>query len=127
MKETHGDAKQGTWLTSDHDRLSFFINLHNFLVLFALCRDGRKPLPKTQLEWLNCELSTVIKVGGFFLTVLEIQHAILRSVMASPRMPSPYSDSLPYFDKFGFGDRRANFRYTRKEKYIDFALYLPTV
>ena len=114
-------------MITDKEKLPFFINLHNFLILFALCKDGKKPIPKTLLEWLNYKAEIAINVGRHSFTALEIEHAILRAHMCVPKIPSPYSDTLPYFVKFGPNDHRARFRFSRKEKYVNFAFFLPTM
>jgi len=119
-------GKEEKWLQTNEDKLCFFLNLHNFLVLFALCKDGSKPLPKTQLEWTNYLKSIYIKVGPHILAAHEIEHAILRSFMNMPKMPCPYIDQHVMFPKFSHEDPKSELIYPRKEVLINFAIYIPT-
>jgi len=115
------------WILNESNKVAFFINLHNFLILFSLCEDGKKPLPKTLLEWLQYKADKAINVGRVIFSALEIEHAVLRGSMDSPNIPSPYTDELPFFNKFHPADPRASLKVTKKIKHINFVLYNPTM
>lgn len=113
-------------LETEEGKLCFFINLHNFLILYALCQDARGRLPKTELSWLSYKSETAIKVGPYVFTALEIEHALLRAAMPAPQMPLPYFDDHQYFAKLSAGDPRAKLIYPKKEPLLNFPLYIPT-
>eukprot|EP00826_Nyctotherus_ovalis_P020197 TRINITY_DN16323_c0_g1_i2.p1 TRINITY_DN16323_c0_g1~~TRINITY_DN16323_c0_g1_i2.p1 ORF type:complete len:317 (-),score=52.09 TRINITY_DN16323_c0_g1_i2:110-1060(-) len=114
------------WLQTDEEKLSFFINLHNFLVLFGLCKYNRTSFPSTQLEWTNFRKSLLVRVGGYTFSAFEIEHAVLRAAMDSPNLPSPYLDVPVPFPTFKPRDPRTKLAYKKKEAFLEFALYIPT-
>lgn len=114
------------WLKTDEEKLSFFINLHNFLVLFGLCKHNRTSFPSTQLEWTNFRKSLLVRVEGYTFSAFEIEHAVLRAAMHSPNLPSPYLDAPMSFPKFKPRDPRTKLTYKKKEAFLEFALYIPT-
>jgi len=114
------------WLRTDEERLSFFINLHNFLVLFGLCKYKRMKIPNTQLEWTKFRKSLLVKIAGYTFSAFEIEHAVLRASMDSPNLPSPYLDTEMIYPKFKSNDPRLNLVSKRKEGFLEFALYIPT-
>ncbi len=112
------------WLQADDQLLSFFINMHNFLILFSLCKTKGR-IPKNLAEWIAYSNSVAIKVGPFVFTALEIQHAVLRAGMGVPKIFATSGDLLQLFPRFDPSDPRFHFRYDKKEPLIDFVLYFP--
>ena len=82
-------------------------------------------MPKTQLEWMNYTKTATIKLGSFVLTAHEIEYAILRGAMSDPKIPSPYTDGRQSYAKFVATDPRAQLIYGKKERLLNFALYIP--
>lgn len=93
--------------------------------MFSLCKDSSKPLPKTQYEWISFSMNTAINVGSNVFTAHEIEHAILRASMCCPKIPTPYINEQQVFSKFAESDKRSKFAFGKKERLINFALYLP--
>ena len=120
------NSKEVYWLQTNEERLCFFLNLYNFLILFALCKNGSKPIPKTQLEWTNYEKSISIKVANSIFTAFEIEHAVLRAAMNNPKMPSPSLEQKMIYPKFQMTDPRIVFALMKKDVFINFAFYIPT-
>eukprot|EP00826_Nyctotherus_ovalis_P063485 TRINITY_DN9311_c0_g5_i1.p1 TRINITY_DN9311_c0_g5~~TRINITY_DN9311_c0_g5_i1.p1 ORF type:complete len:276 (-),score=53.48 TRINITY_DN9311_c0_g5_i1:50-877(-) len=115
------------WLERDEEKLSFFLNLYNFLILFGLCKYGGLYFPKTQLEWSSFANLVALKVGDNIYSAAEIEHGILRAVMANPNIPSASLEGAPVYPKFGELDTRRSFAYKKKEPLLCFALYRPTI
>jgi len=115
------------WLNQHEEKLSFFLNLHNFLILYGLCKYSGLHFPKTQLEWTKFSNLVALKIAGSTYTAAEIEHAILRAVMTNPNTPSISLEELSVYPKFGELDLRRNLICTKKEPLLSFALYFPTV
>ena len=115
------------WLNNDNEKIAFFINLRNFLILFGLCKDSKKSLPKTALEWLRYKNDVAINVGDVILSALEIEDGILKAQFNSPDILSAYSGEFPFCIKFEAGDERSMFTVKTKVKEIIFGLYIPTM
>ena len=113
------------WLDTESLQLSFFINLYNFLVLFALCKNQKKGQPKTQSEWVHFLQTSAIKVGNQTLTAFEIEHAILRASMCPPTFTVGKKEPPINFPKFLPSDPRGKFAYSKCEPLLNFALSLP--
>jgi len=112
------------WLIKDEEKLSFFMNFHNFAVLFALCKC--ESIPNTQTEWNNLKASSFFKVGNHLFTISEIEHCVLRAEMLNPNIPNLYLNKKEMFSKFSIEDPRHSFRHEKKEEFISFGLYMPT-
>lgn len=114
-----------SWLDDYSIKLSFFVNLYNFLVLFALCKSKSKTLPKTQIDWHNFLSNAAIKIDSFVISALEIEHGILRASMNIPNYVNLKNDTTLNFPKFLASDPRSKFCFTNPELLINFALSLP--
>ncbi len=115
------------WLQRPEEKLCFFVNLFNLLVMFSLCKDGSKPVPRTQLEWTNyLRTVAVVRLGPHVLTAYEIEHAILKATMCVPKMPNPCPSERQQYPKFPPTDPRSWLCCAKKEPLIHFTLHLPT-
>jgi hypothetical protein len=92
-------------LDSEPHYLSFFINLHNFLVLFALCKEEYKNLPKTELDWQRFRFRVSVKIWKYKVSALEIDTAIVNQLLEYPKMESRLYQDL--FHKFKPGSQSA--------------------
>ena len=119
--------KEEHWLERNEDKLSFFINLLNFLTLYGLCKRNITTPPRTQFEWTNFLKSISIKVAGSTFTAFEIKYTILRAAMPDHKMPNPYLDVILFCSKYMESNLKAPFAYDKKEAYISFAMYLPVM
>ncbi len=90
-----------------------------------MCKDGKKPLPRTQQEWTDRLRDVSIKLGPHVLSAYEIEHAVLKAAMCVPRMPDPYPGEHQQYPKFPVSDPRAVLCCTKKEPLVHFALHLP--
>lgn len=115
------------FLATNEEKLCFFVNLLNFLVLYGLCKRNIKTLPSTQLEWTNFLKSVSMRMAGFTFTAFEIKYTVLRASMPDHKMPNPYLDVTLLCSKYIETDQKAPFAYDRREAYISFAMYLPVV
>jgi len=112
---------------ASEEKLLFFINLRNFLVLYGLCKSNLKVIPNTQFKWIEFLCSISVNLAGLIYTAFEIEHAILRATMPTPKVHSPYIKDNISYPKYAHIDRKHAFAYDKKEPLINFALYLPTV
>ena len=120
------DDNNEQWLKTSEEKLCFFINLHNFLVLFGLCKRKIKTPPETQLEWTNFLKSITVNVSNLVFSAFEIHHSILRSLMPDPVMPNPSLDNVVSYPKYTEIDKKSTLAYDRKDALINFGIYLAT-
>jgi len=70
------------WLGDEQQKIAFFLNLHNFLILFALCKH-RAP-PKSLLEWIQFKEEVALNVGRLLFSALDIEVDILKTPLILP-------------------------------------------
>ncbi len=119
-----GEQQGNRWLQTEDEVLAFYMNLLNFAVLFSLCKTEPKSYPKTQADWLARSKSLALNFCGSVLTLQELEHAVLRAGMATPRLSK--SKLIERFPKFSPIDPRVRFALSRKERLVNFALFTPT-
>ncbi len=124
MNLQNGQVAAG--MESEAVRLCFCINLHNFLILYALCKETTPHLPKGELAWLNFKRDRAIKVGSHTFTPGELEHAFLRAPMSRLQLSLPYNATKQYFLKLTANDPRIPLANLKKDPLLNFALYLPT-
>ena len=110
-----------SWLKTFEESITFFLNLHNFTILFGLCKQPPKKFPKSTLDWANLSKNMMIKVGCFIFSAFEIQHAILRACMGPP-CNFNYDEDYPVYI---VNDPKGRLKCTKAEPLIDFGLYFP--
>lgn len=101
-------------LSTDAERLAFWINLYNVLVIDAAVAFGiRHSVTEGRLGALAFFRRAAYDVGGLRLSANDIEHGILRANRPHWTIPGP---------QFGGGDRRLAWRVTRFDPRIHFAL-----
>lgn len=73
--------------SSEAEKLAFFINLHNLLTIHALLLTA-----ESNQKAYKAANKTIYNIGGFNLSLLEIEHAILRA-----KSPPPSSKTKFFF------------------------------
>eukprot|EP00826_Nyctotherus_ovalis_P011147 TRINITY_DN1290_c0_g2_i20.p3 TRINITY_DN1290_c0_g2~~TRINITY_DN1290_c0_g2_i20.p3 ORF type:complete len:200 (-),score=57.22 TRINITY_DN1290_c0_g2_i20:208-807(-) len=63
------------------ERLAFFLNLHNLIILYGMCKAPAKSFPKKWKDWADYARSLKFKVDKFLFSPFEIQHIIIRGCM----------------------------------------------
>jgi len=116
-----GDGTKNSWIEGTKTLISFFLNLHNFTILYGLCIAPLNKYPTSAQDWINYSKSISIKVADCFFTPYEIQHLLLRASMAPP--------DDPYFAKEypsnALGKSKARFKCSKAESLINFGFYYP--
>jgi hypothetical protein len=97
-------------LATDEDRLAFWINLYNALVIHIVV-DYR--VQKSILSLRGAFDRAVYRVGGLLFSANDIEHGILRANRGHPLIPGP---------QFGRSDSRRRFMVSRFDPRIHFAL-----
>jgi hypothetical protein len=70
------------WLGDEQQKIAFFLNLHNFLILFALCK--HRAQPKSLLEWVQFKEEVAVNVGRLVFSALDIEVDILKTPLVLP-------------------------------------------
>ena len=109
------------YFTNVDEKVAFFLNAYNFLVLFALCKLNPKEMPLSFGEWNNFLRSVKIQLNEEILTGSEIEHCILRAKMSFPKVTDINTDGF----KFAFDDPRINLVNPMKLNLLNFGLYWP--
>jgi len=99
------------------------MNLHNFIVLFGLCKAPPAKFPKSAQEWIKYLKGLQMNVGGFFFNPLEIKHCLLRAALNIPKIYQANKDLT--YPKYNEGDERLSFVYNKKNALINFGFSYP--
>ena len=111
-------------LKSLEENLVFFLNLHNFIILFALCKTPSAKFPKNIQEWAKYSESLTMKIDQFIFNPFEIQHGIIRACMG----PASYFNQLELvYPLYAAGDLKGLFKLGIKNPIINFGFYFPFV
>ena len=111
----------------EEQKICFFINLHNLLVLFALCVQPEQNFPRNKEEWFHFRAHIEISFpDDKKFTALEIEHAILRASMTIPHFDCPKEFNI-FFKKLHGNDPRFKIGCSLKIPLLSFAIYIPTV
>ena len=105
------------------EKISFFLNAYNFLVLFALCQKKLKIIPNTYTCWMSFLASISIQIGDFKLSAFEIEHGIIRNALSRPLIHEP----IPFRAfRYSPDSQRGFLANLVKEKLLNFAFFSPT-
>jgi len=113
------------WLQGAAKNLAFFLNLHNFMILFALCKTPPSKFPKTMQDWALFSKSVIFRVGPYQFTAFEIQHTIIRAYMHLPKFITSHKELLAAMPQYSSSDFRNQFKFCKNEPLLNFGFYLP--
>ena len=101
---------------SDEHKYAFWLNIFNFLMVFAVIY--RKELLLTYYEWHKLKMNSYFNIGGINFSLYEIETNILRNNYMAKKLFSEIID-------FPKGDSRNKFKIENNIKYINFAISEP--
>jgi hypothetical protein len=99
-----------TYLTDEHERLAFWINLYNALIIDAVIQFD---IQRSVQELPGFFWRAAYEVGGMRFGSFDIEYGILRANRGHPAIPGPH---------FGSGDPRLTFTLDQPDPRIHFAL-----
>ena len=101
---------------SDDYKITFWLNIFNFLMMFAVIY--RKENLLTYYEWHKLKKNSYFNIGGINLSLYEIETIILKNNYMAKKLFSEIID-------FPKGDSRNKFKIDYTIKYINFAISEP--
>ena len=101
---------------SDEHKTTFWLNIFNFLMIFAVIY--RKENLLTYYEWHKLKKNSYFNIGGLNFSLYEIETTILRNNYMSKKLFSEFID-------FPKGDSRNKFKLVNTIKYLNFAISEP--
>ena len=101
---------------SDEHKITFWLNIFNFLMVFAVIY--RKENLLTYYEWHKLKKNSYFNIGGINFSLYEIETNILRNNYMSKKLFSEIID-------FPKGDSRNKFKIDYAIKYMNFAISEP--
>ena len=101
---------------SDDHKTTFWLNIFNFLMIFAVIY--RKENLLTYYEWHKLKKNSFFNIGGLNFSLYEIETNILRNNYMSKKLFSEIID-------FSKGDSRNKFKLDNIIKYLNFAISEP--
>ena len=101
---------------SDEHKTTFWLNIFNFLMVFAVIY--RKENLLTYYEWHKLKKNAYFNLGGINFSLYEIETTILRNNYMSKKLFSEIID-------FPKGDSRNKFKLDNTIKYMNFAISEP--
>ncbi len=101
---------------SDKHKITFWLNIFNFLMIFAVIY--RKENLLTYYEWHKLKKNSYFNIGGTNFSLYEIETNILRNNYMSKKLFSEMVD-------FPKGDSRNKFKIDNLIKYLNFAISEP--
>ena len=101
---------------SDEHKTTFWLNIFNFLMIFAVIY--RKENLLTYYEWHKLKKNSFFNIGGLNFSLYEIETNILRNNYMSKKLFSEIID-------FSKGDSRNKFKLDNIIKYLNFAISEP--
>ena len=101
---------------SDKHKTTFWLNIFNFLMIFAVIY--RKENLLTYYEWHKLKKNSYFNIGGINFSLYEIETNILRNNYMSKKLFSEIID-------FPKGDSRNKFKIDNIIKYLNFAISEP--
>ena len=101
---------------SDEHKYAFWLNIFNFLMVFAVIY--RKEILLTYYEWHKLKMNSYFNIGGINFSLYEIETNILRNNYMAKKLFSEIID-------FPKGDSRNKFKIENSIKYINFAISEP--
>ena len=109
--------KLGGILKNDKFKSCFWINCYNFLTIFAIIY--KKEVVLTYYEWYKFLKNSFFNIGGYEISLYEIENCILRSTSTSFIL---YGEAI----SFPKEDKRNELKILFPNKYIEFCIYVPT-
>lgn len=108
------------WLKSEEEILAFFLNLHNFMILFGLCQMRLSRLPQSLGDWARYEATLRFKVGPSVYTPLEVHHLVIRAGLSLPSFlaNSPHLTSRS-------GDPKFEYKYSKANELVNLGVSFP--
>jgi hypothetical protein len=103
-------------IISDEHKYAFWLNIFNFLMVFAVIY--RKEILLTYYEWHKLKMNSYFNIGGINFSLYEIETNILRNNYMAKKLFSEIID-------FPKGDSRNKFKIENDIKYINFAISEP--
>lgn len=114
-----GDDIKGAF----RERLAFFLNLHNLILLYGMCKAPAKSFPKKWRDWANYAKSFKFKVDKFLFSPFEIQHMIIRGCMThNKELFAKNSINLPMYNGM---EENQRFVLPRMSPVAIFGFYFP--
>ena len=101
---------------NDEHKFTFWINIFNFLTIFAIIY--RKENILTYYEWLKLKKNSHFNIGGINFSLFEIETNILGNKSMSKQFFAECYD-------FPIGDSRNKFKINNSLQYMNFAIYEP--
>ena len=103
-------------IISDEHKYAFWLNIFNFLMVFAVIY--RKEILLTYYEWHKLKMNSYFNIGGINFSLYEIETNILRNNYMAKKLFSEIID-------FPKGDSRNKFKIENNIKYLNFAISEP--
>ena len=97
--------------------ICFWLNCYNFLTIYAIIY--KKEVLRTYYEWYKFLKNTFFNIGGFELSLYEIENCLLRSQLATEVL---YGET---FD-FAKGDKRKELKMKELPEFVQFCMSIPT-
>ena len=101
---------------SDEHKTTFWLNIFNFLMIFAVIY--RKENLLTYYEWHKLKKNSYFNIGGLNFSLYEIETTILRNNYMSKKLFSEFID-------FPKGDSRNKFKLENTIKFLNYAISEP--
>lgn len=113
--------KRNNWLKEYKERTIFFLNLHNFTILYGLCKSSPSAFPCSEYDWDKYSRSINIMVAGQLFTPFEIKYFIVRAALCLPK-----NYDLSYgFPSYKLDDPKAELKCSKEEPLLNFGFYYP--
>ena len=101
--------------------MTFFLNLHNFVILFGLCKLDSITIPKSDEDWDQYSKSVTIKVSQHIFSAFEIKHCILRASMGPPKN-FYFTQEYPIYMA---DDPKVNLKCSNSDPLVNFGISYP--
>ena len=103
---------------SNNQKLVFWLNLYNTLMLHAYLSVGQ---PDSHRSWLKFQAGSCYEIDGNLYSLLDIEHRVLRAAMPSSKWPH-LQGHVSVESRFPEGDRRAASALSKPVPYLTFLL-----
>ena len=100
----------------DNHKTSFWLNILNFLVIFAIIY--RKENILTNYEWHKLKKNSYFNIGGFNFSLQEIE----MNIIGNKNKSKTFYEEMTSFPR---GDSRNKFKIDNPVKYVNFGIYEP--
>ena len=100
----------------DNHKTSFWLNILNFLVIFAIIY--RKENILTNYEWHKLKKNSYFNIGGFNFSLQEIE----MNIIGNKNKSKTFYEEMTSFPR---GDSRNKFKIDNPAKYVNFGIFEP--